>query len=68
MRVVLLVLHLTPGVRLPVGLTAMRSHTRSAHKMSIAQYKETHGNHRERIIQRIYHRCGLCQEVKPTSD
>ena len=49
--------------RQPVGLTAMRGHTWSAHSVSIAEYKDKFGNHRAQIIQMVYHKCGLCQEV-----
>ena len=48
----------------PVSLTTMRGHTKSAHKMSIADYKEKHGNHRNQIIEKIFHKCGLCQQVQ----
>ena len=40
----------------PVSLTSMRGHTKSAHGMSIAEYKERHGNHRTQIIETIHHR------------
>ena len=49
--------------RQPVALTSMRGHTRSAHKMSIGDYKEAHGNHRTQIIEHVYHKCGLCDQV-----
>lgn len=48
---------------LPVTLTAMRGHTKSAHALSIADYKDRYGNHRTQIIERIFHRCGLCDQV-----
>ena len=51
-----------------VSLTTMRGHTKSAHKMSIADYKEKYGNHRTQIIDEIYHECGLCAEVDQKSD
>ena len=41
----------------------MRGHTKSAHKMSISDYKEKFGNHRTQIIEKIYHECGLCHQV-----
>ena len=37
---------------------------RSAHKMSIGDYKEEHGNHRTQIIEHVYHKCGLCGQVR----
>ena len=46
-----------------VTLTTMRGHTKSAHGMSIAEYKDKYGNHRSQIIERILHRCGLCHQV-----
>ena len=49
---------------LAVSLTTMRGHTKSAHGLSIAEYKERFGNHRTQIIQRILHSCGLCQQVQ----
>jgi len=49
--------------RQAVSLTTMRGHTKSAHKMSISDYKETHGNHRTQIIEKIFHKCGLCQQA-----
>ena len=46
-----------------VTLITMRGHTKSAHGMSIAEYKDKYGNHRSQIIERILHRCGLCRQV-----
>ena len=51
--------------RQPVALTSMRGHTKSSHGMSIGEYKEKHGNHRTQIIERVFHKCGLCGEVRP---
>ena len=48
----------------PVTLTSMRGHTKSKHGIPIADYKNTHGNHRDQIIEKIYHKCGLCQQVR----
>ena len=48
---------------LAVALTTMRGHTKSAHGMSIAEYKDKYGNHRTQIIERIFHSCGLCNQV-----
>ena len=39
-------------------------HDRSAHKMSVSDYKEEHGNHRTQIIEHVYHKCGLCGQVR----
>ena len=39
-------------------LTAMRSHTRKLHNMTISKYKETYGQ--LEILKPIYHKCGLC--------
>ena len=52
---------------LAVTLTTMRGHTKSAHGLSIAEYKEKYGNHRTQIIERILHSCGLCAQVSLTT-
>lgn len=49
--------------RQPVALTSMRGHTKSAHKMSIGDYKDKFGNHRTQMIEKVYHRCGICQQA-----
>jgi len=52
-----------------VPLTSMRGHTKSVHALSISDYKARHGNHRERVIARVLHRCGLCgEDVQLDSD
>ena len=42
-------------------LTAMRSHTRKLHNMTISKYKEAYGQ--LDIFKPIYHKCGLCSFV-----
>ena len=51
---------------LAVTLTTMRGHTKSAHGLSVAEYKEKYGNHRTQIIEKIFHSCGLCNQVSLT--
>jgi len=46
-----------------VTLTTMRGHTKSKHSLPISDYKNIHGNHRDQIIEKIYHKCGLCQQA-----
>ena len=46
--------------RVPVFLNIMRQHTRKAHKIPIDEYKKVHGNHRDMITEKVYHKCGIC--------
>ena len=45
-----------------VTMNQMRAHTKNKHSMTIKEYKELFGNHRDSIIKYVYHKCGLCQE------
>ena len=42
-------------------LTAMRSHTRSKHDMVITEYKTKFNQTFYDIIEKVFHRCGICQ-------
>ena len=46
----------------PFNLTRMRSHTRTAHKMKITEYKERYNQQYYDPIQLVLHRCGICGE------
>ena len=46
----------------PFNLTRMRSHTRTAHKMKITEYKERYNQQYYDPIQLVLHRCGICAE------
>ena len=46
----------------PFNLTRMRSHTRTAHGMTITEYKERYNQHYYDPIQLVLHRCGICPE------
>ena len=48
--------------KLPVTLNNMRNHTKNVHGMSINSYKNEFGNHRNQIVQEVYHKCGICNE------
>ena len=43
-----------------VQLTAFRGHTRRHHKITIEDYTKQYGNPKDSILEKIYHRCGLC--------
>ena len=30
------------------------------HKVPIEEYKRVHGNHRDKITETVYHKCGIC--------
>ena len=46
----------------PLNLTRMRSHTRTAHKMKITEYKERYNQQYYDPIELVLHRCGICGE------
>ena len=46
----------------PFNLTRVRSHTRTAHKMKITEYKERYNQQYYDPIQLVLHRCGICAE------
>ena len=45
-----------------ITLNYMRNHTKIRHNMTICEYKDLHGNHREQVIAEVWHKCGLCEE------
>ena len=45
-----------------VSFVVMRSHTKSAHKLIITDYKLQHGELVENIVEEVYHRCGICSK------
>jgi len=45
-----------------VAMTRMRGHTKSAHKMNIADYKRKFGVLKDAIIEAVFHKCGICQQ------
>ena len=47
----------------PVFLTTLRGHTRSRHNVPIDEYKKVYGNHRNAIIEKVYHKCGICMNT-----
>ena len=47
----------------PVFLTTLRGHTRSRHNVTIDEYKKVYGNHRNNIIEKVYHKCAICQKT-----
>ena len=44
------------------GLTAMRTHCRVVHQMSVKEYQNKHGNIKENMSRVMWHKCRLCQE------
>ena len=47
----------------PVYLTSLRGHTRNHHNLPIEEYKKTYGNPRKDIVEKVFHRCGICSEI-----
>ena len=45
-----------------LALTCMRGHTKSAHSMTVKEYKEQFGNYRDQIVRKVYHKCGVCTD------
>jgi hypothetical protein len=45
-----------------VFLTTLRGHTRSRHNVTIVEYKKVYGNQRNNIIEKVYHKCAICQK------
>ena len=45
-----------------VKVTAMRGHTKSAHKMSISEYKEKYNQTYFDLVELVLHQCGICEE------
>ena len=45
------------------SLTAMRSHTRKMHDMSIAEYRKKFGDLADHLVEMVYHKCKLCDKV-----
>ena len=45
------------------SLTAMRSHTKKCHKMTIVMYRERFGQLADHMVEKVYHKCGMCKKV-----
>ena len=45
------------------SLTAMRSHTRSKHEMSIAVYRERFGQLADHMEEKVFHKCKICHKI-----
>ena len=45
------------------SLTAMRSHTRKMHDMSIAEYRKRFGDLADHLVEMVHHKCKLCDKV-----
>ena len=45
------------------SLTAMRSHTKKSHKMTIAMYRERFGQLANHIVEKVYHKCRMCDKI-----
>ena len=43
-------------------MTFLRGHTKSAHSMTITEYKEKFGAHLE-MVEKVLHRCGICEDL-----
>ena len=48
--------------KVQVTLNYMRTHSKNKHKMTINEYKDMFGNHRDHIVKEVHHKCGFCQE------
>ena len=46
-----------------VVMSSISHHTRSVHCLLLTEYKGIYGDHKETILKKIYHKCGLCKEV-----
>jgi len=46
-----------------VNLTDMRVHTKKKHEMVITEYRNRFNQHHFDIIERVFHRCGICQKI-----
>ena len=44
----------------PNSISKLRYHVRQMHNIPIDEYRKTHGNPRDAIIEKVYHKCGLC--------
>ena len=47
----------------PFFITSLRHHTRNVHKVSINEYKKSFGEPKNNLIQKVYHKCGLCFKI-----
>ena len=47
------------GKALPI--TTMRQHTKNDHNMTITEYKKEYNQEYFDIVEKVFHRCGLCQ-------
>ena len=48
--------------KVQVTLNYMRTHSKNKHRMTINEYKDMFGNHRDQIVKEVYHMCGFCHE------
>ena len=46
-----------------VVMSSMSKHTRGVHFLLLAEYKDIYGDHKETMLKKIYHKCGLCKEI-----
>ena len=46
-----------------IVMSSMSKHTRGVHCLLLKAYKELYGDHKETIIKKTFHKCGLCEEV-----
>ena len=44
----------------PFSFPALRVHTKSAHKITITENKEKFNQHFYNIIEKVFHKCGIC--------
>ena len=44
-------------------MSSMSKHVRGVHCLLLTEYKDIYRDHKETIVKKIYHKCGLCQEV-----
>ena len=45
------------------SLTAMRSHTKKYHKMTITMYRERFGQLADHMVESVYHKCRMCDKI-----
>ena len=46
--------------KVPQDFSKMRSHTKSKHSIGITDYKRKYGELSDNIVERVYHKCGIC--------
>ena len=45
------------------SLTAMRSHTKKYHKMTIGMYRERFGQLADHMVEKVEHKCRICEKI-----